>query len=49
MYYRLHPQLPDWVREVLVTVLDANRDWLITEVRRLEGMRNRPERATACS
>ncbi|KHL71028.1 metalloregulator ArsR/SmtB family transcription factor [Pseudomonas sp. RL] len=49
VYYRVHPQLPAWVRELLNGVLDANRPWLEADMQRLEGMRNRPERATICS
>lgn len=49
VYYRLHPQLPAWVRELLSGVLDANRLWLQADEQRLEGMCDRPERATVCS
>ncbi|MFC3609719.1 metalloregulator ArsR/SmtB family transcription factor [Stutzerimonas tarimensis] len=49
VYYRLHPDLPDWVPATLEGLLAANRHWLKPNVQRLERMRNRPERATACS
>jgi ArsR family transcriptional regulator len=49
VYYRLHPHLPDWVHEVLNTTLAANKNWLRPNTARLEGMRDRPERATVCS
>lgn len=49
VYYRLHPQLPDWVHDMLRTVLAANRDWLAADSERLQGMRERPERASACA
>ena len=49
VYYRLHPHLPDWVHDMLATILAANRNWLSPDAQRLEGMRKRPERATACS
>ncbi|MCY1442865.1 HTH-type transcriptional repressor AseR [compost metagenome] len=48
VYYRLHPDLPDWVRRVLSTALDANRQWLDPEDRRLNAMGDRPERVAAC-
>ncbi|MNN75244.1 HTH-type transcriptional repressor AseR [compost metagenome] len=48
VYYRLHPNLPDWVHRVLITVLDANRHWLSPDSKRLEGMGDRPERVAAC-
>lgn len=48
VYYRLHPHLPDWVCEVLATILAANKHWLQPDYERLEGMRNRPGRASAC-
>jgi len=49
VYYRLHPDLPDWVTDMLRPVLAANRNWLSRDVQRLEGMRNRPDRASACA
>ena len=49
VYYRLHPHLPDWVHELLATVLAANRNWLRPDSERLEGMRKRPERTTICA
>lgn len=43
VYYRLHPQLPAWVGELLAGVLAANRDWLAADLARL-----RAGCATAC-
>jgi ArsR family transcriptional regulator len=48
VHYRLHPDLPDWVRGVLSTALDANQGWLTGDVTRLDAMGGRPERAAAC-
>lgn len=48
VYYRLHPQLPDWVAPMLRDLLEANRPWLALNQQRLEHMRNRPERASVC-
>lgn len=48
VYYRLHPELPDWVRHVLNTALDANRNWLDPEAERLNAMGDRPARAAVC-
>ncbi|HEX8542096.1 MAG TPA: metalloregulator ArsR/SmtB family transcription factor [Pseudomonas sp.] len=48
VYYRLHPNLPDWVSEVLRTTLKANKHWLTPDSGRLCAMGNRPERAAAC-
>jgi ArsR family transcriptional regulator len=48
VYYRLHPNLPDWVSEVLRTTLNANKHWLTPDSGRLCAMGNRPERAAAC-
>lgn len=42
VYYRLHPKLPAWVREILVTTLEANRQWLSTSSKRLDTMGDRP-------
>ncbi|CAD5379232.1 Arsenic resistance transcriptional regulator ArsR1 [Pseudomonas sp. OF001] len=49
VYYRLHPHLPDWVHEMLGTILAANKHWLRPNSERLEGMRNRPGRTSACA
>ena len=48
VYYRLHPNLPDWVVQVLQGTLAANRHWLSPDAKRLEQMGDRPERAAAC-
>lgn len=48
VYYRLHPDLPDWVRQVLQVVLAANQNWLTADTRRLAQMCDRPGR-TPCS
>ncbi len=36
VYYRLHPDLPAWVTEMLALVLKANADWLQGNVERVE-------------
>ena len=48
VYYRLHPQLPEWVRDVLKRTLDSNAEWLRPDVQRLWQMRDRPGRKPAC-
>lgn len=48
VYYRLHPQLPAWVRQILSVTDDANRGWLEVQSRRLESMGDRPERVASC-
>ncbi|MBD2839800.1 metalloregulator ArsR/SmtB family transcription factor [Pseudomonas sp. JM0905a] len=48
VHYRLHPDLPGWVRSMLSTALEANQDWLTGDVSRLDVMGGRPERAAAC-
>lgn len=48
VYYRLRPDLPDWVREVLQATASANQAWLDAEIRRLANMGDRPARAAAC-
>lgn len=48
VYYRLHPHLPTWVREVLKITGDANREWLAQQIRRLDAMGDRPTRTAAC-
>ena len=48
VYYRLNPQLPTWVREVLQLTLEANGQWLDADSTRLDGMGDRPARASCC-
>lgn len=48
VYYRLHPNLPGWVVQVLQATLAANRHWLSPDAKRLEQMGDRPERAASC-
>ncbi|UVM20314.1 metalloregulator ArsR/SmtB family transcription factor [Pseudomonas wadenswilerensis] len=48
VYYRLNPQLPTWVREVLQLTLETNGQWLDADSTRLDGMGDRPARASCC-
>lgn len=48
VYYRLHPNLPDWVHQVLTVVLETNKHWLGPDAKRLDEMGDRPERVVAC-
>ena len=48
VYYRLHPQLPAWARQLLENVAQANGDWLHADVARLQAMADRPLRQALC-
>lgn len=48
VYYRLHPELPSWVIEMLKGVVDANQQWLNTETKRLCEMNDRPVNQAVC-
>lgn len=48
VFYRLHPQLPPWVQDLLKVTQDANQPWLEEQIRRLNSMGDRPVRAAAC-
>lgn len=48
IYYRLHPDLPDWVHQMLMVILEANTRWIASDSERLVAMRNRPERTSVC-
>ena len=48
IYYRLNPQLPQWVNTVLETTLQANQPWLHNDAQRLDAMGDRPQRASTC-
>lgn len=45
VYYRLNPQLPEWVHDILQLTLHANADWLHDNTTRLRDMHDRPVRA----
>lgn len=48
IYYRLHPQLPAWAREVLEVTFKANLAWVQPQMDRLASMDSRPTRQAAC-
>ncbi|NBF06263.1 metalloregulator ArsR/SmtB family transcription factor [Pseudomonas sp. Fl5BN2] len=48
VYYRLNPELPAWVNEILQVTLQANVAWLEKNAARLQNMHGRPVRAAAC-
>ncbi|MCF5658026.1 metalloregulator ArsR/SmtB family transcription factor [Pseudomonas poae] len=48
IYYRLNPELPAWVHEVLEVTLRANTQWMQGDVLRLQNMDGRPGRDVAC-
>jgi ArsR family transcriptional regulator, arsenate/arsenite/antimonite-responsive transcriptional repressor len=44
IYYRLHPELPKWVVNILNIMLKANEEWLDENHQRLCAMQDRPNR-----
>jgi DNA-binding transcriptional ArsR family regulator len=48
VYYRLHPNLQAWVIEMLKGLVDANQQWLDTEIKRLSEMNDRPTNQAMC-
>lgn len=48
VYYRLHPELPAWAREVLAISLPAHAAALSADATRLQQMGDRPARTAAC-
>ena len=48
VFYRVHPELPDWAREVLHDTLAGNPDFLAPNLALLQQMGERPERAQVC-
>ncbi|WP_344808350.1 metalloregulator ArsR/SmtB family transcription factor [Allohahella marinimesophila] len=48
VYYRIHPYLPDWARQIIAITGQANQQWLLETSGRLECMGDRPMRATNC-
>lgn len=48
VYYRLNPELPEWVRGVLELTLAGNTQWLEVSSARLNAMGDRPLNTAAC-
>jgi ArsR family transcriptional regulator len=48
VYYRLNPELPAWVHEMLQVTSQANAEWLQDNASRLHNMDGRPLRAATC-
>ncbi|HEC54476.1 MAG TPA: metalloregulator ArsR/SmtB family transcription factor [Gammaproteobacteria bacterium] len=48
VYYRLNPDLPKWVHEILQVTSKANTDWLKQNAARLRCMNGRPVREADC-
>ena len=48
VYYRLHPELPEWALQLVRSVGQAKRDWLQADFMRLCDMGERPERQSSC-
>lgn len=48
VYYRLHPNLPDWVARIIELTLSSNRHWLSPDAKRLSQMGDRPARTASC-
>ena len=44
VYYRLHPDLPEWALQALSLFSLAHKNWLATNVNRLGSMVDRPQR-----
>jgi ArsR family transcriptional regulator len=48
IYYRLNPDLPNWVKAVLAQTAESNRAYIEVNLKKLCCMGDRPERANAC-
>ena len=48
VFYRINPALPEWPKSVLSSTVENNPAFLSENLKRLEAMGERPERAKAC-
>ncbi|CAI3787526.1 Arsenic resistance transcriptional regulator ArsR2 [Pseudomonas sp. MM227] len=48
VYYRLNPNLPSWINDVLQVTLRENEEWLRGNSARLQTMDGRPVREITC-
>ena len=49
VYYRLHPQLPEWAQQMLQLTVQANQPWLAVNSVKLKNMRNRSAQQNICA
>lgn len=49
VFYRINPDLEEWVRDVIQTTLSANKEYIAENLNNIEQMSNRPDRADLCS
>lgn len=49
VYYRLHPELPVWVLNILQQTLAANQQWLAGDLLRLQAMERGPLNQPVCN
>lgn len=49
VYYRLHPELPAWVVNILQQALAANQQWLADDLWRLQAMQRSSQNQPVCN
>ena len=48
IYYRMNPDLPDWIKAVLTHTAEANKSFFESNYKKLCCMSGRPERIDSC-
>lgn len=48
IYYRLHPDLPEWANTIVARTANADREFITDEIQRLSAMGDRPVRERSC-
>ena len=48
VFYRLHPTLPSWMQQIILSTMQHNRDQMQTALSTLALMGNRPNRQKMC-
>lgn len=48
VYYRLNQKLPAWIEKILSETAQSNKAFINNNIKRLQKMTNRPERADCC-
>ncbi|MDD1794698.1 metalloregulator ArsR/SmtB family transcription factor [Enterovibrio makurazakiensis] len=48
VFYRIRPELPEWIKSVLVLTLASHAAFIQGNMNKLCGMGDRPERASTC-
>ncbi len=48
VFYRINPDLPQWIKDILLQTRVGNAQYIQTNIQHLENMHNRPQKKASC-